>query len=499
MVEPNRTMSFVTRIFPFLEHCSARFRTAFLLSFAVLTIAWLATTIFMAFTPFSGDEGAYRRAAVAIAEFITGNIGAGRAAEIVVGNGWFMPGVPIALTPLVLATGGAALGAVRIYITLLNFALWVWAIRECGSRLGALFGFAMLVFPAICLTWLFFKSAIWGDLPAGLVMAIAVARLYTIAIALKQREAVGWTAFVQLGAVLALAVYFRGSLHLFSLAVAIFLAAIAAIFFDRTHIRRQTLALGAGAATFLLLLAPWMITASTLLKAPVITTTTINLSLGITFGDQDKVCFGPCPEGNIWYKSAAFSRELAEKTGRSELDVQREMAANALAGLTVQSYVSKVRRHFFSFLLAPHGFNGRFIGASEFVTNRMRSPVGFISKWLNNVPYFIFFAFAIIANFHVERKSGRSQILGLMLKMGFLSLLVQPFIHPSHPRYWVTFAPLMAISAGYVLTAFRSGMAVPYMSRASDQADAPSTFLTILQAGYVMTFVLAAAALFLLG
>ncbi len=497
MAELDKPKTFATRVFPFLDPCDAQFRTAFWLAFAVAIVAWVATAFFMLFTPFSGDEGAYRQASMAIAAFFTGEMGAVRAVRIVVGYGWFMPGVPVALSPLVLATGESALGAVRIYFTMLNFALWVWAIRECGSRLGAIFGFAMLVFPSICLTWLFFKSTIWGDLPGGLVMAVAVARLYTVAISFRRRESISWAAFIQLGTILALAVYFRGSLHLFAAAVAIFMAALAVIFFDRTRISHNLLAFSAGAATFLLLLAPWMITASTLLKAPVITTTTFNLSLGITFGDPYKVCFGPCPEGNIWYKSAAFSREMAKKSGRSELDIQREMAANALSGLTVKSYLVKVRRHFASFLLAPHGFNGRFIGSNQLMTKSAQPWLGGVAKWLNNIPYFIFLTFAAIANFHIERNSARLQIISLILKMAFLCMLVQPLIHPSHPRYWVSFAPLLAISAAYVIVVFRSKVEILRTTGNADQADTPSFLLTILQVGYAVAFAITAAALFL--
>lgn len=32
-----------------------------------------------------------------------------------------------------------------------------------------------------------------------------------------------------------------------------------------------------------------------------------------------------------------------------------------------------------------------------------------------------------------------------------LCLLLQPFLHPAHSRYWPTFAPLMAVSAAFVL------------------------------------------------
>jgi hypothetical protein len=172
----------------------------------------------------------------------------------------------------------------------------------------------------------------------------------------------------------------------------------------------------------------------------VITTTSVPMALANTFGDRSEVCYGPCDPGStIWFAPVDYAREVARATGVSEVTVLAQMSAYARRDVTAHSYARDVIADWhryrddpaaFIFRLHPPGADG-----AEWIrtwTDRALEPL----VWL-----------AAAGMLVVTRRSRRWQLLSVLVKVGLLALLVQPFVHMAGTRYWSTAAPLAALSA----------------------------------------------------
>jgi putative flippase GtrA len=412
---------------------------------------WMASFVFMATVPLSGDEVFYAGSAAAIARFlIHGDISLAQIASHIVGYGWFMPGVSFALLPLYIFDQTPWQPIIRLFASLATAALWGWSVREVYRAFGIWYAVAIIVFPPFALTWLFFTATIWGELAGGLFLAIATARTWSIARSSIAGTALEFRKILYLEMVLIPMVYMRGSTILIVVAIHVFLLVIGLLYGKPREIGKLSIPLVLGAAIFALALAPWSFTASKVLGGPVTTTTTPVLSFGITFGDNDKLCFGPCPGNNIWFAAANFSRKYASEHGIGQLQAQRLMAANALQGLTLKNYLAKVHGTFRTFAFTPEQFSTRFLSTS--ILNLSKSEIRFgegLSKAWTRLFYFPFFIALVFANFAVFRRA-EDQVASLMFKMFSLCIFLQPFDHVSHPRYWPAFAVLMGLSGGFL-------------------------------------------------
>lgn len=474
----------------------------------VLTVigGWAAALGFMTSVPFTGDESFYTDNAAAIAGLLRGQGDAGEVARDVVAYGWFMPGTSLLLTPLYLVLPDAGPAAVRLYGALVVFALWWWALRNVARTFGPAGALTLLAMPSLTPIWLLFANTAWGDVPAGLLLAVVCAHTYRLATGLFAKRPLRWIDVVVLEVAMAAMVYLRGNTVVVVVAVHVFLGALAVISRDWSRLPQRIAAVGIGAALFAALLAPWSVTASRVLDGTVVTTSSAALSLGITFGDTDRLCFGPCPEGGVWYHAVQFSREQAQQRGVGELAVQREMSASALEGLTPTAYARQARQNFASFI-RPHGqgprgsrpFVQRFAAVSDHDLSRpavQRTTATLGTATL--IVYVPFFLALIAANLAVFVRSRRLQLLSLTVKLFTVSLFLQPFLHPSHARYWVAFAPLMAVAAT-LFVHWRVPAAAPAATNgaaAATDEGAGDVVLTVLQAAYAV--VIAAVALWLL-
>ncbi|WP_163266351.1 hypothetical protein [Chelativorans alearense] len=409
---------------------------------------WIASTAFMATVPLSGDELFYSSGAKFIAGFLTGDITFAEMKTNVVGFGWFTPGVPIVLTPLFLFDATPHVSAVRIYAGALALILWFWSLWEVNRAFGRQYTLALLVFPTLDVTWQLFSATIWGDLPAGLLLVIVFVRTWTLGC----RNSPSPRDIIALELILAAAFYLRGSLLVVAVAVNVFLLALPFMTGQWRSGLHRAAVLALGSTVFAAVVAPWSAMASRELGGTVISTSTPALSFGITFGKADRLCFGPCPGKNIWIEGARFSQAYGAANGISELEAQKRMATNATRDLTLKEYTKRVRRNLKQFLLVPTGFvRDRFLPGSRLeLPDPMVSVAGTVAAFWTGLLYFPALLALILANGIVV--TGRAaQIESLCIKMFTLCLFVQPFIHPSHSRYWPTLGPLMALSAAFLL------------------------------------------------
>jgi len=453
-------MVIIDILLPFVRSYSSRQRLWVAVLFGLAVLLWGISYAAIASLEVIDDEGSYIPAAQAIAAFLAGKLPVTETVARVVRYGWFMPGVPVFMTPIFLIAGNPDMWLVRLYAGLLIMILWLWMQREVDRALGPNFVIALLAFPTLMLVWQFFAKTALGDLPAGLAMTIAFCRLSTMSRAILAGEELRLPDVVIFELVLLLMIYLRGSTSVLVAAVHIYLAVILLLSGNRPLLFASLGRLVLGAALFASLLAPWSLLVSKQMKAPVLTTTSTMLSLGMTFGDIRKLCFGPCAEGNAWFVAGDFAREKAAERGVSELAVQREMAQAAMSDLDYQKYFSAVRRNFRSFLFNPNGFNRLFVDSNmekrRNINKNTKDAISHFLKSISAISFYVlyvpFLAFLFLGNVAVVWRRQTDQIQSLLMKMFSVCFLIQPFIHFSHPRYWVTFGPLMALSAAAIFT-----------------------------------------------
>lgn len=468
----------------------------------LVVASWIAALVFMSDMAYSGDEQRYARDAKILADLLLGRqMSLETAARAIVGNGWFMPGMSIVLVPVFAIDPEPAVAVVRAYSSAVILLLWLCALRQMSATLGRYAAIVLLVFPSLALMWLVYATTIWGDLPAGLVLTIAAARTYRMCVRLfeEPEAAMPLRDVVILELLLAAMTYLRGNTIVVVVAVhALIVAAAIIARQDGLLLRFRNLAVGV--AVFAAVLAPWSVTATQILGSPVLTTSSAALSVGITFGDTKALCRGPCSEDRKpWDAAARYSREQAKERGISELEVQREMSARALRDVTLGDYTAKVRRNFSSFVWHPASLIDRFTTENRFTVGTGRefsasaaSRIQRTVRGTTNALYFPFFALLVLANVAVILRFRRLQILSLCVKVVTISLFVQPFLHFSHSRYWVTWAAAMTLagvmalhwaSAAGVLS-LPAGDTVTYRPDAAERNDG-DWMLSVVQAVYV--------------
>jgi hypothetical protein len=171
-----------------------------------------------------------------------------------------------------------------------------------------------------------------------------------------------------------------------------------------------------------------------------------------------------------------FSREEAQRLGTSALAVQRRMADHALQGLTVKHYFGTVRGNFVRFVTGPTQATETLVTGSFRLPEQLKPTLRTVIRAIDWPIYAIFLLTLLAANLLIVRTTLEHQIVSLAIKAMTLAIFVQPFMHPGHGRYWPVFAPLMALSAGHVLTVH---------TRQTQRATSGVGILTALQSVHV--------------
>jgi hypothetical protein len=372
-----------------------------------------------------------------------------------VGGGWFTPGSSIMLAPLYVVDPHASTFAVRLYLGLFSTLLLLFAVSRVRRTLGDLYAIVLMVVPGLVPMWLLFSFSAWGDLVAGLLATILLMELISLMRTLVAGEAPTWRAGVRFGVAAIATVYARSSTSLLVLGMGVVLG-LTALLVLRGRIRwRAVVSLAVAGVSFLAILAPWSVFASTTLKSRVVTTTTVPIVLANTFGNRDRVCFGPCDPvqdpgstlGNIWFPPMQYSREVARATGKSEVLVSKQMWTYTRPSITVHSYTHDVIGDFwryagvpasFARLLLPPGHDDGVLGWLIYVTTYLGWGALFLA------------ALALLLT--VVRRSTDHAVISLITTLSIGTLFTQPFVHVGTGRYWTTAAPLGAIALGLLIS-----------------------------------------------
>ncbi|WP_244931531.1 hypothetical protein [Nocardioides sp. W7] len=365
----------------------------------------------------------------------------------VVGNGWFMPGMSVLLTPLFLVLPDASVEAFRVYLGLLSTGLFLYAALQVRRVLGPAAALCFAVLPGLVPAVALFGIGAWGDLNAGLVLVVVLLRAVELARVVAAGSApTPWRVMGLAGWAVA-ALYLRSSLMPVLVTLGLLAVATALVALRGPERRRAVLAGVAGIVVFVLVLLPWSVLASTSLGGRVITTTSVPLALANTFGDRDEICFGPCdPAGTIWFNPVQYSREVARATGRSELEVQEQMSAYARRDVTSRGYAEDVLENLERYRTEPAYYldhlpydreTDGFEDASRDATDR-------------------FFALGtivvVLAMLLVSRGPRDRQVQLVLVKVALGGLLLQPFVHMTGSRYWTTAAAVAGLALGVLVT-----------------------------------------------
>ncbi|GAB3863759.1 hypothetical protein GCM10028801_31930 [Nocardioides maradonensis] len=460
------------------------------------------------------DQVAYNDGAMALSNLVRDLAGGGpiHLAELqrnLVGGGWFTPGSSIALAPLYVVDPHASTLAVRAYLGVFSSLLLLLTVLRVRRVLGDLFAIVLMLLVGLSPTWLLFSMAAWGDLIAGLLATILLMELITLMRTLVAGRAPRLLDGVRFGLAAVATVYARSSSTLLVLGMGVVLAVTALVALRGRIRRRALLSFVVGGVSFAMLLAPWSAFASYTLKSPVLTTTTVPVVMSITFGDRDRVCFGPCDPmfnpgtttGNTWFPPMQYSREVQRATGRSEVEVEKQMWTYTRPSVTPHSYTKDVIGDFgryagkpasFAKLLMPGGPHG------------IVYWLVFVLTYLAWIPLLLSVFALILARI---RATVDQQVIALMTTIGLGALFTQPFVHIGTGRYWTTAAPLAAIGVALLIRAWDARRDTPRFTGAPwvvdvpAEADAPPvrTWLTWAQRVLAALTVLAVVGVLLLG
>lgn len=398
-----------------------------------------------------GDEAQYVDGARALSNLVRDlvTVQAPDTAELqrnVVASGWFMPGTSLLLTPLFLVVPDAGDTLVRVYLAVLSSVLLLWTARSVGRLLGERYALALLVFPGLVPMWVLFSFGSWGDLPAGLLAAVLIAHVVVHGRAFLEDRPLTIRDGVVVGLLLIGTLYFRSSAKPLIAGLFVLLILGAVILLTGRARKRSLVSAAVAAAVVAAVLAPWSIAASRTLETRVLTTTTLPVSLANTFGDRDRVCYGPCDQGSsIWFAPLRYSREVARATGRSEVEIQAEMADYALAGaVTPRSHAADVSMNLNRYLLRAPGYEQQFRGVeSDLDAGALAIDAGTAALYYPLLVLTLAFMLTVSC-----RDAGLDRRLrSVLFKLAALAFLVQPFVHVGSSRYWPIFAPVMAFAA----------------------------------------------------
>jgi hypothetical protein len=217
------------------------------------------------------------------------------------------------------------------------------------------------------------------------------------------------------------------------------------------------------------------------------------MALANTFGDRTQVCYGECDPGStIWFSPLRYAREVARATGASEVTVLAQMSAYARQDVTAHSYARDVIADWHRYADDPAGFLFKLRPpGTPYATPANEA----IRSWTER-PFFLMIKLTALALLIITRRSRRDQLLSVLVKVGLLGLLLQPFVHVAGDRYWITAAPLAALA---VLLGMRvvGGFALDRVRRRT-VAETTSRLLTLAQAGLAALGVAAVVAINLL-
>lgn len=420
-----------------------------------LAVGWLAALLLTWFalhtTDWRGDEYTYVAGARLVAGLLTGRAASPLPDDLAAG--WFMPGLYVLGAPAFLIDPDPPLWVARGWMGLINAALSLALVRSFASLVGRRLALFLAVFPGLAPLWHVAAFSFLPDLPAGLLLAIALTLSARIGARILAGEAPRYSLVAGLQGLLIAGLFMRGPMLLPALGVPMALIVVAAA----VRHWRAAGRLAIGLAAFAAVLGSWSALVSRHFGEFVLTTTNVPLVLADSFGDPANNCVGPCPrsDDDIW-PAWKHAHAVAAETGENPLAVQRRIRDRALADLTACGYLRQVREHFATFLFDPGGTLRAFLPVSYGMPRLYREPFLQLLTGLTLLTYLPFLCALLLANLAVFRRDDAHRLESILIKLATACLFLQPFVHKSSGRYWVAFAPLAAWALALLVRAWRT-------------------------------------------
>ncbi|ANC31648.1 hypothetical protein [Isoptericola dokdonensis] len=406
--------------------------------------------------PLAGDEVSYTAGARALADsaraLVQGDeVPTDELQARLVGNGWFMPGMPLLIAPLFLLDPAADDAAVRVYLGVLSTAVFLALVAVVARTVGWRTAAVLLVVPGLVPMYALFGSSAWGDGWAGLAILATVPLLVVMWRRLDADGVVRLRDAALLGLALVVALYLRSSTLPLVVAVLVLLVVVTLLRTRGRALARSLAACAVAVGVVVVLMAPWSAHMSRTFGEPVTTTTTMSLSLAYAFGDRDELCFGPCVEGNIWTNMARYARAVGEQTGENPLEVRRQMRDYAMRDVTPSGYAASVLDNFHRYAFSPASYDHVFRPPLEGVEKPPERAPDTVNITVTTWLYLGAVAVAAGALLVPRRVRSDAQVLVVTASLLLALLMSQPFVHVSSGRYWPVFVPLLGIAIAGLL------------------------------------------------
>jgi hypothetical protein len=418
----------------------------------MIMTAALASFLFMKDVALSGDESFYRGSATLLANSLLSGHGSAlvEAFDKIRGRGFFMPGMPVFLTPVALAFGGSAPAwAFRLWMVIANAGLLFWICHALRERYSKVAPPLFLVLPILSPYYVMYLSALWGDL-----IGIHLAVLFIIWIDGYLRSDEQLPA-AQSGAFVAGLTYVR---HIFP---PLLLATIAGMVLRAT--RRGTPDIKACAAgcmaalktvlVFVVLLSPWSIYISAK-YGPTITVVTFPISRTILFGDNEylKRVLSESHVKNIYPALHDRVADEAIAAGRSFEEQAKIEYRRATEGADLLTARKRLSANIRSYFWAPNQFLSRFW--SLYCKNGGCIPELRRLMFAQNLVAYGAMMLVGIALFVYPFGIGMSGYIPAFLFKALVFLIcTHPYMVTAHGRYYVQLFPLVALAISVVITA----------------------------------------------
>lgn len=421
----------------------------------ILAIIGTVSFLLMKDVALTGDEWSYARSASALVDFIRSQLSVSEFSRGFVSNGYFMPGISLALTPIVAfdLEGFAFVYAARAWVAFINLTMVFLILLELKKRLASRYLswlFLLMFFSPYALMYI---STLWADL-LGCLIAIYITLRFFSVIRWNLRKAVWF------GLGLALMVYFRGN---YLLLLPIFF--VSEVFKTERYAeqRVRNLAYVGGSLVFcLLLLLPWSTIVNKITDISTLTTTSLKMSQIIGFGETEykNTLIAEGGGGHVFTAINRAVRQRAEEQ-KNSVGVQYVIERDrALAETTTEQLFTQVSENIRRYLEKPSVFPERFIRKScersGILCSLSNWSGGHFQKADTVISYGIMMLLALFMILPI--KAVRSPELAVFAKGLVFLYLLHPLVAYAHSRYLVQFVPLLALIGCLFIETKRNGM-----------------------------------------
>jgi hypothetical protein len=424
----------------------------------------------------SGDEvGYYWPGADRLLDLFKSDQPLSTTVNLIVGRGWFMPGMSLLLTPVRVFTDSVALG--RLWIGLANFALFAVLVLVLRWRFGKRAAWVFWAIGTFMPTMVVFSFTFFGEPVAGQMVVLLTLSVFIEA----QRRFTSSRVMVWFGVGLGLAIliYIRPSTIVVALIIVVtivlggltresFWPSVKAALWPSIIV----------ATTSILLLTPWVVAVSNDKGGFFLTTTSLELGQIIGFGDPGDVVAEVEPKANgdpfgvknTWYQWDAHIEELATDRGITYARALNSERVRIMSAVSPREYFQRSRSHFRAFLFSSSTFLDQFVGL---VRIHPDAPLGAYRSLgdyeslsrVTRASWWLMLAATTGFLLWPRRVAAKEAWLYLTVKLIILGTLIQPLVHAANGRHHVVLLPVIAVVIAVGLFGIRDDSPSPASSR----------------------------------